>query len=100
MTNSNQNAPKFLERFRWAYLFFLIVSAVMLRASKIFQTESGMAKPQFGFKGYTPASFDDLTEYFRAEFWSFECFFIADMFLCYLFVGSYMQCIKRLNPEI
>lgn len=100
MTNTDQRARGFLERFRWAYLFFLIVSAVMLRASKIFQTESGMAEPQFGFSGYDAVSFRDLTEYFRENFWSFDCFFIANMF--YLLSISWLiyTLYKKIKPRV
>lgn len=99
MVNTNQDAPKFMERFRWAYLFFLIVSAIMLRSSKIFQCESGMAKPQFGFKGYDKVAFKDLTSYFSEEFLSFKVFFIADMFfmlsICWLIYTLY----KKIKPR-
>ena len=99
MTNSDQDSPRFLERFRWAYLFFLLVSAVMLRCSKIFQTDSGMAKPQFGFKGYDAASFKTLTYYCSEKFSSFDGFFIADMFymlsICWLVYTMY----KKIKPR-
>jgi len=99
MTNTDQKAPGFFERFRWAYLFFLIVAAVMLRSSKIFQTKSGMAEPQFGFKGYDPIAFEDLTSYFREEFMSFKVFFIADLFfmlsLCWITYTLY----KKIKPR-
>ncbi len=99
MTNSDQNAPKFMERFRWAYLFFLIVSAVMLRSSKIFQTESGMAKPQFGFKGYEADTFRELTIYLKNQFWSFECFFIADMFFMLSLGWLIYTLYKKIKPR-
>ncbi len=99
MTNSGQNAPKFMERFRWAYLFFLIVSAVMLRASKIFQNESGMAEPQFGFKGYNATTFKDLTEYLSTDFWSYNCFFIADMFYMLSLSWLTYTLYKKIEPR-
>ena len=99
MTKTNQPTRGFFTHFRWAYLFFLIVSAIMLFSAQVFQKDSTMSYPQFGFKGYDKQSFKDLSDYFVDTFWSYESFFIADMFfmlsICWLIYTLY----KKIKPR-
>ena len=99
MADSNQVSQKFFHRFRWAYLFFLIISAFMLRCAKIFETKSGMEHPQFGFSGYNSDSFGALTSYFTENFPAYKYFFYADMFfmlaICWMIYTLYQKLTLR-----
>ena len=99
MLESKQEERGFFSKFRYAFAFLLIVSTVMLRFSKIFSTQTGMSHPQFGFKGYNPTTFKNLTSYLSENYFSFKGFFFADMFYLLALWWVMYTLFKKIKPR-